>query len=132
MNSEDHSHHSDAGGKHTGSSDSRTGSQQAHQRLLLVDRIDGILPQLQCGRCGYAGCRPYAQAVAAAAASCDLCAPGGEATAGRLREITGRAGEPIVLTAAASEHRDAAFAACRMMIDCLKSEVPFWKTGDWP
>ena len=94
MNSEDHSHHSDAGDKHTGSSDSRPGSQQAHQRLLLVDRIDGILPQLQCGRCGYAGCRPYAQALAVAAASCDLCAPGGEATAGRLREITGRASEP--------------------------------------
>ncbi|MCY4324614.1 MAG: molybdenum cofactor biosynthesis protein MoaE [Betaproteobacteria bacterium] len=36
-------------------------------------------------------------------------------------------GEPIVLTAAAANHRAAAFAACRMMIDCLKSEVPFWK-----
>ena len=32
----------------------------------LSDRIDGLLPQTQCRRCGYAGCRPYADAIAAA------------------------------------------------------------------
>ncbi|HNM23014.1 MAG TPA: RnfABCDGE type electron transport complex subunit B, partial [Rhodocyclaceae bacterium] len=30
----------------------------------LVDKIDGILPQTQCGQCGYPGCRPYAEAIA--------------------------------------------------------------------
>ena len=40
--------------------------------------------------------------------------------------------EPIVLTAAAAVHRDAAFSACRMMIDCLKSEVPLWKQESGP
>jgi len=36
-------------------------------------------------------------------------------------------GERIVLVAAASAHRDAAFAACRYLIDWLKTEAPFWK-----
>ncbi|HHH48265.1 MAG TPA: RnfABCDGE type electron transport complex subunit B, partial [Gammaproteobacteria bacterium] len=30
----------------------------------LVDKIDAILPQTQCGQCGYPGCRPYAEAIA--------------------------------------------------------------------
>lgn len=30
----------------------------------LVDQIDDILPQTQCGQCGYPGCRPYAEAIA--------------------------------------------------------------------
>lgn len=36
----------------------------------------------------------------------------------------------IVLVAAASAHRDAAFEACRFLIDWLKSEAPFWKLED--
>jgi len=30
----------------------------------LAARIDGVLPQTQCTRCGYAGCQPYADALA--------------------------------------------------------------------
>ena len=36
-------------------------------------------------------------------------------------------GEPVVITGAASAHRDAAFAACRFLIDELKKTVPIWK-----
>lgn len=36
-------------------------------------------------------------------------------------------GEPIVLTAAWAAHRDAAFSACRYMIESLKTDAPFWK-----
>lgn len=36
-------------------------------------------------------------------------------------------GQPIVLVLAAAPHREAAFAACRFLIDRLKAEVPFWK-----
>jgi len=36
-------------------------------------------------------------------------------------------GEQIVLVAASSAHRDAAFDACRFMIDWLKTQAPFWK-----
>ena len=35
--------------------------------------------------------------------------------------------EPIVFVAVASRHRDAAFTACRFIMDCLKTDAPFWK-----
>ena len=37
----------------------------------LVDRLDAVLPQTQCGQCGYPGCRPYATAIAAGEADID-------------------------------------------------------------
>lgn len=45
----------------------------------LVDRIDALLPQTQCTKCGYDGCRPYAQAIADGAAAINRCPPGDEA-----------------------------------------------------
>ena len=42
--------------------------------------IDALLPQTQCTRCGYAGCLPYAAAIAAGEAAIDQCPPGGTAT----------------------------------------------------
>jgi molybdopterin synthase catalytic subunit len=41
-------------------------------------------------------------------------------------------GEPIVLVAVWSAHRDAAFVACRYLIDELKTRVPFWKQETTP
>jgi electron transport complex protein RnfB len=46
----------------------------------LVDRIDALLPQTQCRRCGEDGCLPYAQAVADGRAPINRCPPGGPAT----------------------------------------------------
>ena len=36
-------------------------------------------------------------------------------------------GEDSVVIAAAAAHRDAAFAACRQVIEALKADVPIWK-----
>ena len=47
----------------------------------LVERLDRLLPQTQCGQCGYAGCRPYAEAMAAGDAGPERCPPGGDAGA---------------------------------------------------
>ena len=55
----------------------------------LVERIDAALPQTQCRRCGYEGCRPYAEAIAAGSAL-NRCSPGGEAVIAALAAITGR------------------------------------------
>lgn len=44
----------------------------------LADRIDALLPQTQCTQCGYAGCRPYAEALACGEAGLNQCPPGGE------------------------------------------------------
>lgn len=60
-----------------------------------VDAIHALLPQTQCTRCGYAGCRPYAEAIARGEAAIDRCPPGGSDTLRRLAQLTG-------LTAAAT------------------------------
>lgn len=44
----------------------------------LADRIDALLPQTQCTKCGFDGCRPYADAIAAGAAPINRCPPGGD------------------------------------------------------
>ena len=56
----------------------------------LAARIDALLPQAQCTRCGYDGCRPYAQAIAAGEAGIDQCPPGGDAGVARLAALLGR------------------------------------------
>lgn len=61
----------------------------------LVDRIDDLLPQTQCTRCGYAGCRPYAEAIVAGNADINRCPPGGEATIAALAALTGREARPL-------------------------------------
>lgn len=61
----------------------------------LVQRIDDALPQTQCRRCGYAGCRPYAEAIAHGEADINQCPPGGDATVHALSAITGIGYRPL-------------------------------------
>ena len=60
----------------------------------LVERLDRILPQTQCGQCGFDGCRPYAEAMAAGEAGIDRCPPGGDAGARALGAVLGVAALP--------------------------------------
>ena len=60
--------------------------------------IDALLPQTQCTRCGYEGCRPYAEAIACDAANINQCPPGGAATIAALAQLLGR--EPVALNPA--------------------------------
>ena len=53
----------------------------------IVDQIDSILPQTQCGQCGHPGCRPYAEALAKGEAAANLCAPGGAELVTQLRNF---------------------------------------------
>ncbi len=61
----------------------------------LVEEVNRLLPQTQCAQCGYPGCRPYAQAVAAGEAGINLCPPGGEATVKRMAKLLGRDALPL-------------------------------------
>jgi electron transport complex protein RnfB len=61
----------------------------------LVDRIDAILPQTQCGQCGYPGCRPYAEAIAEGVADINLCPPGGEDGIHKLADLLGLEFKPF-------------------------------------
>lgn len=54
----------------------------------IVDQIDAILPQTQCGQCGYPGCRPYAEAIANGD-HINKCPPGGQATIEKLADLMG-------------------------------------------
>jgi electron transport complex protein RnfB len=55
----------------------------------LTERLDRLLPQTQCGQCGYAGCQPYAEAMARGEADIDRCPPGGDAGAHALARVLG-------------------------------------------
>lgn len=52
----------------------------------IVDQIDNILPQTQCGQCGYPGCRPYATAIVDGDAI-NKCPPGGQSTINALADL---------------------------------------------
>lgn len=61
----------------------------------LASDIDALLPQTQCTKCGYVGCRPYADAIAAGAAEINQCPPGGAAGIEELAQLLGRAPLPL-------------------------------------
>ena len=55
--------------------------------MISVTAIDALLPQTQCGECSYAGCRPYAEALAQGSTTIDRCPPGGVATVKALGQL---------------------------------------------
>ena len=61
----------------------------------LAEKIDAILPQTQCGQCGFPGCRPYAEAIAKGEADINLCPPGGEEGIKKLAELLGVEPKPL-------------------------------------
>ena len=54
----------------------------------IVEKIDSILPQSQCGQCGYPGCKPYAEAICNGD-KITKCIPGGQPTIVKIAEILG-------------------------------------------
>lgn len=59
----------------------------------FTDRIDALLPQTQCGQCGFPGCRPYAEAIARGEAPINRCAPGGARGIAKLAVLLG---QPVI------------------------------------
>jgi len=64
----------------------------------IVEKIDALLPQTQCGQCGFPGCRPYAAAIAEGRADIDQCPPGGEDGVKALAELLGVEPKPLDAT----------------------------------
>jgi electron transport complex protein RnfB len=60
----------------------------------LIEQIDALLPQTQCGQCGFPGCRPYAEAIARGQAEINQCPPGGQACIKALAELLGTEPKP--------------------------------------
>ncbi|WP_149196495.1 Rnf electron transport complex subunit RnfB [Luteimonas suaedae] len=69
----------------------------------LIERIDRLLPQTQCRQCGFDGCRPYAEALAAGEVDVDRCPPGGDAGARALARLLGR--DPLPYDRTRGTHR---------------------------
>ena len=61
----------------------------------MIEQINALLPQTQCGQCGYKGCRPYAQAIADGMADINQCPPGGEEGINDLASLLGVAFKPL-------------------------------------
>ncbi len=59
----------------------------------VVEQVNALLPQTQCGQCEHPGCRPYAEAIVHEHAPLNRCPPGGAATIVALAELLNR---PVV------------------------------------
>lgn len=63
--------------------------------MSLAEKIDALLPQTQCQRCGYPACKPYAEAITHGDANINQCPPGGAAGIHRLAALLGREYLPL-------------------------------------
>ena len=82
----------------------------------IVEQINAILPQTQCGQCGYPGCRPYAEAIANGDAI-NKCPPGGEAGIQALADLLDV--EPLPLDAEHGEEAPVKSVAFIIEEDCI-------------
>lgn len=83
----------------------------------LADQVDNLLPQTQCGQCSFAGCRPYAEAIAKGEAPINKCPPGGETTMLALADLLDV--EPMELDESAGEQSEEDEVAFIIETDCI-------------
>jgi Na+-translocating ferredoxin:NAD+ oxidoreductase subunit B len=72
-----------------------TGKTLRTETRTLVDRINALLPQTQCTKCGYDGCKPYAQAIAEGQADINRCPPGSDIGVAKLSALLNIPAKPI-------------------------------------
>lgn len=83
-----------------------------------AERINSLLPQTQCTKCGFAGCAPYAQAIARGDAAINRCPPGGDAGIARLAALTGRPVLPLAPDCGTPTLRQVAWINPQFCIGC--------------
>ena len=83
----------------------------------LADQVENLLPQTQCGQCSFAGCRPYAEAIANGEAPINKCPPGGESTILALADLLDV--EPMELDEEAGVELDMPNVAVIIEKDCI-------------
>ncbi len=84
----------------------------------LADQIEDLLPQTQCTKCGFDGCRPYAEAIAAGAADINQCPPGGLEGVARLAGLLKRKVIPLNPVNGFERPRPVAFIDEELCIGC--------------
>ncbi|MHC1480440.1 RnfABCDGE type electron transport complex subunit B [Frateuria aurantia] len=85
-----------------------------------VQQIDALLPQTQCGQCGFQGCRPYAQALADGTTAINRCPPGGSDGIARLGRLLGVAPLPLDPSCGREQPRQLASIVEADCIGCTK------------
>lgn len=83
----------------------------------LVEQINAVLPQTQCGQCNYPGCKPYAEAIASGEAPINQCPPGGQAGVKALAELLNV--EETPLNAEHGSTKDTPEVAVIVEADCI-------------
>jgi electron transport complex protein RnfB len=86
----------------------------------LIDQINALLPQTQCGQCSFKGCRPYAEAIASGAADINQCPPGGDEGIRDLAALLGVAAKPLNTTFGRHKPPSVAFIVEQDCIGCTK------------
>ncbi len=86
----------------------------------MIDQINAILPQTQCGQCGFQGCRPYAEAIASGAADINQCPPGGDEGIIELAHLLGVNPKPLNSKFGQQKPKSVAFIIEKDCIGCVK------------
>ena len=86
----------------------------------IVEQINELLPQTQCGQCGHPGCKPYAEAIASQTDPINRCPPGGEATIKALADLLDVEALPLDAEAGVDSVRKIAYIREDECIGCTK------------
>jgi electron transport complex protein RnfB len=90
----------------------------------IVEQLDALLPQTQCGQCKYPGCKPYAQAIVQGKAKINQCPPGGEQTINALADLLGIEAKPLNAEFGVVKAPAVAFIVEQDCIGCVKCIPP--------
>ncbi len=85
---------------------------------MLIEKIDAILPQTQCGQCGFSGCKPYAIAIAEGRADINQCPPGNEEGIQQLADLLGVKPKPLNTAHGLPKSKSIAFIDEQVCIGC--------------
>ncbi len=85
-----------------------------------IEDILSVLPQTQCGKCNYSGCRPYAEAIICGEADINQCPPGGEATIKTIANLLSREFKPLNLENGMEKGQYVALIDETLCIGCVK------------
>ncbi len=102
----------------------QSGKKQTRQQTeKKIEQINALLPQTQCGDCGYGGCRPYATAIARGESAINRCPPGGEITIQQLSDLTGQAAVPLAADLVATREQIAVIdeTICIGCVKCIQA-----------
>ncbi len=86
----------------------------------VIDQINAILPQTQCGQCSYKGCKPYAEAIALGQADINQCPPGGDEGILELAKLLGLKTKPLNHEFGIHKPKQVAFIIEEDCIGCVK------------